>query len=129
MRRIVALMLVFILPCLLFTQEIESVPKKLTYEDGYVEGKQDGQQISQSQWFAIGCCGGPVLYYMVSGDSPDSIPEGPDEFRIGYVEGYKDASKAKKQQNALIGGIAGTVIAAVALVILWQQWEGPHWDF
>ncbi|KPJ71953.1 hypothetical protein AMJ52_08010 [candidate division TA06 bacterium DG_78] len=131
MRKIVALMLVFMVPGVLFAQQIESVPEKMTYDDGYAEGKQDGRRVSQTQWLAHGCAGGllgaclggGIVFLLASGDSPSLIPEGPQEFKVGYVEGYKDATKSRKKQKALIGAIAGTVISVVALVVFMRTWE------
>ena len=123
MRRIVALTMVCILPILSFAQEAESVPKKLTYDNGYAQGQQDGKTVDQSKWAAagcggglLGCClGGGIVYFVASGDVPDSIPEGPHEFRDGYVEGFKDATKSSKRKSALIGGIVGTTLLAMAV--------------
>lgn len=136
MRRIVALILLTILPFSLLAQQTESVPEKMDYNDGYAEGQQDGRKVNQSQWLAAGCgggllggcLGGGIALFLASGDPPGLIPEGPSEFRIGYVEGYKDATKSKKRQNALIGGLAGTAISVVAFVLLLQTVEWPGWD-
>ena len=123
MRRAIPMMMVCILPFLSFAQEAESVPKKLTYDDGYVQGKRDGQETDQSKWSAVGfgggllgcCLGGGIVYFVASGDAPDSIPQGPYEFREGYAEGYRDATKSNKRKSALIGGIAGTALLVVVL--------------
>lgn len=69
----------------------------MDYDTGYAEGKQDGQKVSQTQWFAAGCVGGGLPYFLVTGDTPTRIPEGSNEFRVGYVDGYKDATKSKKK--------------------------------
>ena len=132
MHRIVASLLVCILPLLSFAQQIESVPRKLDYNNGYAEGQEEGSRISQSKWMTggifggclAGCVGGGILWLMAgSGDSPVYIPEGPNEYRLGYIEGYKDATKSKKQQSALIGGLIGTAIFTAFAIILVTQSE------
>jgi hypothetical protein len=136
MRRSVALILLTILPFSLFAQQTDSVPEKVDYNNGYAEGQQDGRKVDQNRWLAGGCgggllggcLGGGIVFLLASGDSPGLIPEGPHEFQVGYVEGYKDATKSKKQQNALLGGIAGTVISVVALAVLLHQWE-QEWEW
>jgi hypothetical protein len=126
MRVIVALMLMFVIPGMLYTQETESVPKRIAYDDGYAEGRRDGGSVNQSQWVLrgfggglIGCClGGGVVYFLASGDSPSSIPEGSNEYRAGYVEGYNDATKSRQRSSALLGGIVGTAITAGAILLI-----------
>jgi hypothetical protein len=120
MRRIVALMLLTILPFSLLAQQTESVPEDTDYDKGYTEGQQDGLNVGQWKWeFAgwgggfLGCCiGGSIVYSMAKGDTPSVIPEGSSEFRTGYMEGYKNATKSKQQKMALMGGIMG--VAALA---------------
>jgi len=118
--------LIILLPLTLWAQDTESVPKVLDYNDGYAEGQVDGEHIDQKSWMAYGCGGGFLLGCLGgggvwllagSGDNPKVIPEGPGEFRRGYIDGYKDATKSKKQQNALIGGLVGTAVAVVIIVL------------
>lgn len=121
----IALMLLIILPFSLFAQQTESVPVKLDYTKGYAEGQQNGSRVGQGGWmagglaggFLGGCIGGGIVWLVASGDTPTYIPEGPGEFQQGYIEGYKGATKSKKQQNALIGGLLGTA-AFLTIVLL-----------
>jgi hypothetical protein len=97
----------------------------MDYENGYEQGQQDGLEVGQGKWaFAgygggfLGCCiGGTIVYSMAKGDTPSVIPEGSSEFRTGYIEGYKNATKSKQQKMALKGGImAVAALAGLALL-------------
>jgi hypothetical protein len=64
MRRIVALMLLTILPFSLLAQQTESVPEDTDYDKGYTEGQQDGLNVGQWKWEFAGW-GGVVSWAVV----------------------------------------------------------------
>jgi hypothetical protein len=125
MRRSVTLMLLTILPFSLLAQQAESVLEDTDYDKGYTEGQQDGLKVGQGKWAVagygggfLGCClGGSIVYSMAKGDTPRFIPEGSSEFRTGYIEGYKNATKSKQQEMALKGGVSG-VAALLGVALL-----------
>jgi len=120
-----SIILILVLPVALIAQQEESVPMKLDYNKGYAQGQEEGSRVSQGGWiagglaggFLGGCIGGGIVWLIASGDTPPYIPEGPGEYERGYIDGYKQSTKSKKQQNALIGGLIGTA-AAVTIVLL-----------
>ena len=125
----VSLVLIVALPFTLWAQETESVPRVLDYNGGYAEGQMDGESANQISWMAYGCGGGLLLGCLGgggvwllagTGENPKVVPEGPGEFKRGYIDGYKDATKSKKQQNALIGGLVGAAVAAVIIIAVYS---------
>ena len=96
------------------------------WNKGYLEGKLAGSKKDKLDWTAgscgagllAGCLGSGIVWAVAGGDIPEYVPEGTTEYKMGYVEGYKEATKSKKRGAALLGGAVGFVINTAAIVLI-----------
>jgi hypothetical protein len=128
--KFVVMVLIVMMPLSLWAQAEKPVEKD--YKDGFHYGQLDGAKVNQDKWiltgFGGGCLGGGAVWFLAGqhGDKPKHVPEGTSEFQRGYIVGYWEATKSKKQRNALVGGVIGSVLMAgiitvVALTIDWEE--------
>ncbi len=119
-----------------FTQITDTIDKTTTLTQvirkgwslGYAEGLSAGNEKNQIGWFISGCAGGALgcgigggivcLVASATGDIPYFIPEGDSFYKIGYLEGYRETSKPKRESYAYKGCIVGSVFFTVVAVIL-----------
>lgn len=96
--------------------------RNIGYGKGYVEGKRSGAAIGQGQWFRTGCnigcllpCLGPTVTWIFAhnfGDAPLIAPAGDSTYKAGYYDGYFNATRDKKMNSILAGGLVGTGFSA-----------------
>ena len=122
----VAMVLLTVMPLSLWAQVEKQVDEE--YDKGYAQGHADGEKVDQRDWGlygigggCLGCfLGGAAVWQAAarSGDTPEHVPEGTSEFKKGYTVGYWDATNSQKKQNALVGGVIGTVLAVAIIAIV-----------
>jgi hypothetical protein len=92
------------------------------YDKGFADGKRAGAVIGPGQWSRIGCysgcmlpCLGPSAVWILAHnfrDKPSTDPSGDSLYKSGYYEGYINATRVKKANSVLTGGIMGTCFTA-----------------
>jgi hypothetical protein len=100
------------------------------YNDGKIDGEmQAGQNNYGSCCWASGCASMPLgilgggivtIASFNSPDQPSMIPSGTSYYKKGYLEGFQNKSKSKKGHAALTGCIAGFLINAAALALIFS---------
>lgn len=103
---------------------IDSLPKG--WELGYKQGQIDGNKNFPIEWFmggfaggAFGCCiGGRFVTSAAKAVEvkPYFIPKGDSAYKTGYLKGYIDSSKSKRELFALRGSVLGMACFAVVIV-------------
>jgi hypothetical protein len=107
-----------------------------TYQGGYMEGMTHGRTVGTGGWWAAGFASGlfaPLIGNVVSygiASSGVSSPNPPEplmglyqdrdvDFQEGFQKGYRVAVLSKRQNAALVGGLAGTLTyGVIAMIIL-----------
>lgn len=92
------------------------------YDKGLADGKRAGAVIGPGPWPRIGCysgcmlpCLGPSAAWILAHnlrDTPLTDPAGDSLYKSGYYEGYINATRGKKANSVLTGGIMGTCFTA-----------------
>jgi len=116
--------IIFLMLCMIVFAQQKSDDKG--WNNGFIDGQLAGGKEEQMGWMAgscgagllAGCLGSGVVWAVASGDLPEYVPEGTAEYKMGYVEGYKEASKSKKRGAAMVGGVIGFLINTTAIILI-----------
>jgi len=107
-------------------------------DDEYQRGRLEGESWANANynsegWFAAGLGGGFLLGPIGAGvaiglsqsgtvDYPPGLlkhtSDKSNEFSMGFIQGYEKRVKRKKLNQSIIGGVVGTVVAAIVVVEL-----------
>lgn len=114
--------------------KIQDDKDKKGFDSGYADGYEEGSLKKQTRWAQIGCAGGCVgsiigggaVWYAASrsGDEPDFLPEGDDEYIHGFIAGYYEATKSKRAKAALQGCVGGTLAGALIVLLAAVMFRG-----
>jgi len=128
------LWIVLFCPLLLLAQNNNELKKEKSSYEEYDAGKIDGElQAGQNNYgsccWASGCASMPLgifgggIITLISYNSPDQptiMPSGSSYYRKGFLDGYQNKTKSKKGHAAVVGCVAGFLVNAAALVLIFS---------